>query len=224
MANLTSSLLVRLIDGVSKPATKAATALRSIGKAATDINGMQSRLNSAIDRNNKALDNARGRMVDAVAAFYTLKSALSAPLDAAMNLETQLEDIGQKANIPQERLGALGKQLRQVARETNQATSKMAQGMDTLVGFGANENDALGLSSQLVEPRPLIVPKLTILLRLALPPWTISRCPLRTSARRSTPWRRPVRKALLSFAIWLNISVARRCLSGLEAKGCSRRR
>ncbi|RRY08792.1 phage tail tape measure protein [Brucella anthropi] len=145
MANLTSSLLVRLIDGVSKPATKAATALRSIGKAATDINGMQSRLNSAIDRNNKALDNARGRMVDAVAAFYTLKSALSAPLDAAMNLETQLEDIGQKANIPQERLGALGKQLRQVARETNQATSKMAQGMDTLVGFGANENDALGL-------------------------------------------------------------------------------
>ncbi|WP_235889795.1 phage tail tape measure protein [Brucella haematophila] len=145
MANLTSSLLVRLVDGISKPAAKAATAMRGIGKAATDINGMQSRLHSAIERNNKALDNARGRLFDAGAALYTLKAALSAPYDAAVNLETQLEDIGQKANIPQERLGALGKQLRQVARDTNQATSKMAQGMDTLVGFGANENDALGL-------------------------------------------------------------------------------
>ncbi|MEE9923961.1 MAG: phage tail tape measure protein [Brucella anthropi] len=145
MANLTSSLLVRLIDGVSKPAAKAANALLGIGKAVGGINGVQGRLNAAIDRNNRALDAARGRMLDAVGAAYALKSALGAPVNAAVNLETQLEDIGQKAEIPQERLAALGKQIRQVARDTNQATSKMAQGMDTLVGFGAKEGDALGL-------------------------------------------------------------------------------
>ncbi|TGQ92183.1 phage tail tape measure protein [Mesorhizobium sp. M8A.F.Ca.ET.208.01.1.1] len=145
MANLTSQLLVRLIDGVSVPARAAARSLLGIGNAARSINGVQTNLRDAIERNNAALDRARGRMLDASAAGYALYRALKAPIEAGVEFQTQLEDIGQKAEIPQARLAALGQQIRRVARDTNQAASKMAQGLDTLVGFGASENDALGL-------------------------------------------------------------------------------
>lgn len=84
-------------------------------------------------------------MVDVTAAAYGLYRTLSKPIEAATAFETRLEDIGQKAAIPQERLAALGQRIRQVARDTNQAASQMAQGLDTLVGFGANEDDALAL-------------------------------------------------------------------------------
>lgn len=42
MATLTSSLIVKLIDGVSGPARKAANALLGIGQAARGINGARS--------------------------------------------------------------------------------------------------------------------------------------------------------------------------------------
>ncbi|MCO5138313.1 MULTISPECIES: phage tail tape measure protein [unclassified Shinella] len=96
-------------------------------------------------RNAAALDAMRGRMFDAVAVGYTLARSLTAPVKAAVAFESKLEDIGQKADIPQKRLAELGKQLRLVGRQTNQAGSQMAEGMDTLLGLGASEGDALGL-------------------------------------------------------------------------------
>lgn len=145
MANSVSQLLVKMVDGVSGPARKAAGALRGIGQAADGINRVQTRLRSVMERNNQALDAARGRMVDAVAMGYALKRAFEAPVTAAVSFQTQLEDIGQKAAIPQERLAALGQQVRKVARDVNQAGSVMAGGLDTLVGFGLKEDDALKL-------------------------------------------------------------------------------
>lgn len=145
MANSTSQLLVRLIDGVSGPAKKAAGALRGISAAAQRINAAQAGVQAAIERNNAALDRARGRLVDATALGYALARSLSAPVKAGVDFQTQLEDIGQKAEIPQEKLAALGARIRKVAADTNQAASQMARGMDVLVGFGASEGDALSL-------------------------------------------------------------------------------
>lgn len=96
-------------------------------------------------RNAAAMEAMRGRMFDAVAVGYTLARSLTAPVKAAVAFESKLEDIGQKADIPQKRLAELGKQLRLVGRQTNQAGSQMAEGMDTLLGLGASEGDALGL-------------------------------------------------------------------------------
>ncbi len=145
MPNLTSQLLIKLIDGVSGPARKAAGALANIGNVAKRINGAQARVANAIEQNNRALDAARGRMMDAAAMGYALARSLTAPVKAGIDFQTQLEDIGQKADIPQEKLAALGARIRKVAADTTQAASQMAKGMDTLVGFGASEDDALAM-------------------------------------------------------------------------------
>lgn len=141
MATLTSSLIVRLVDQVSGPARAVSRSLLGINKAAGGNFGAQ--LGAAIDRNNAALSTARGKLFDAAAGFYALKTALGAPIQAAASFETALEDIGQKAGIPTERLAALGEQIKQIARETNQATSSITSAVDNLVGQGASEEIAL---------------------------------------------------------------------------------
>ena len=153
MAALTSSLIVKLIDGISGPAKKAAGSLTDLNRAATGggsfdgrMASRQSVLADAIARNNAELATARAKLFDAAAALYLFKRALGAPLDAAKNFETMLEDIGQKADIPVERLGALGAQIKQVARDTNQATSDIGQAVDFLVGMGAAQEVALTVS------------------------------------------------------------------------------
>ncbi|MGB6078061.1 MAG: phage tail tape measure protein [Xanthobacteraceae bacterium] len=148
MASLTSQLLVRLVDGVSGPAKKAAGALAGIGNAARGIGAAQARLNAAIERNNAAMAAARGKIFDAAAAGYAIKRALTAPISAAAKFETALEDIGQKGEIPRAKLGELGNQIRQIARQTNQAAPQIAKAMDTLVGFGLDPT----ASAKLLKP------------------------------------------------------------------------
>jgi TP901 family phage tail tape measure protein len=147
MAVLTSSLVARLIDQVSAPARKIAQSLQGVRDAAGRSQRVSfgDRLNGALERNNAAIDRTRGRLVDAAAGFYGLRAALGAPLTAATDFETVLEDIGQKAEIPQERLRALGASLRKIGREVNQSGAAIAGGMDVLLGMGASEADASAL-------------------------------------------------------------------------------
>lgn len=141
MTTLTSSLIVRLVDQVTGPARAVASSLLGIRNATGATFGQ--RLNVALDRNNAALDRARGGLVDAVAGYYALRTAITAPMQAAANFETQLEDIGQKAGIPTERLAALGEQIRAIGIRTNQASSQIASSVDALVGLGASIDQAL---------------------------------------------------------------------------------
>lgn len=147
MPNLTSQLIVRLIDGVSGPAKGAAAALRGIGAAAKSINlaGAQAGLASRIDANNRALDATRGKLLDAVAGFYTLRAALGAPISAAMNFETLMEDLGQKADLSGAPLTALGRQIRDMGRATNLGAMEMGRAIDAMVGLGLGANDALAI-------------------------------------------------------------------------------
>jgi TP901 family phage tail tape measure protein len=149
MARLTSELMVRLIDGVTKPAGKAARALRSLSdeasrpSRATNIGGA---LAAGADAAVARLDKVRGALFDAVAVGYMLKASLTAPIDAAQRFETMLEDIGQKADIPTEGLGKLGSQLKAVAAQTNQSVMDIGASFDALVGMGAKADVALAAS------------------------------------------------------------------------------
>lgn len=147
MATLSSSLVVRLLDQVTSPAKKVAASLRGIGSAADSINrpGLGQRLASAVEANNKALDATRMRMADAIGGYYVLKRALGAPIKAAVAFESQLEDIAQKAGLPQEKFGELGAAIRKVGRDTTNTSSEIARGVDVLAGMGASADDALGL-------------------------------------------------------------------------------
>ncbi|QND42883.1 phage tail tape measure protein [Rhizobium leguminosarum bv. viciae] len=142
---LTSTLIVRLLDQVTKlSAIRLSSALLGLNRAANAASGTFGvRLGAAIQKNNAALADARGGLVDAVAGFYALKTAIGAPLKAAADFETALEDIGQKADIPQERLGALGERIKQIGRDTNQAATEVGKAVDSLLGRGASEDVAL---------------------------------------------------------------------------------
>lgn len=141
---LTSSLIVRLVDQVSAPARKVGNALLGIQTNAKG--GFGGGIATAMEQTEASLNKARMKMLDVVGTLYILRGALTAPIQAATNFETQLEDIGQKAGIPQEKLGALGEQIKQVARDTNQATSDMAAAIDFLIGMGSKQETALAVA------------------------------------------------------------------------------
>lgn len=151
MATLTSQLIVRLIDGISGPAKAAAQSLKGIGAAANSVRGTsgfaatQQRFVSAIEQNNAKLDAMRGRLVDAAAGFAALAGAVVAPLKAAAEFETRLDDIRQKGDLTREAMFGVGRAIRALAPQVNQTARAMAGGVDMLMGLGASKDEALAL-------------------------------------------------------------------------------
>lgn len=131
MATLTSKLIVALVDRVTAPS-------RAVSAAMGKLNAMQV-------ANNARLSDMRGRMYAAAAAGYVLYKGLRAPLDAATEFGAKLEDIRQKIGATSAAMPKIGAAVRTVARQTTQSAQTMAEGMDILVGMGANADDALGL-------------------------------------------------------------------------------
>ena len=97
MADLTSNLIVRLIDGVSGPASAAGRAIRGMRSAVAATSGRiataQADVRTAIEANAQRMDVMRGRMVDAAAGAYVLTRAISAPISAAMDFESAMADV-----------------------------------------------------------------------------------------------------------------------------------
>lgn len=143
----TAALVVSLIDKVTAPARNAAASIRRIGDAAQSVDGTSmGRLNAAIASNARAIDQMRGRMVEAVASFYALREAIRAPVNAAMGFETLFEDIGQKANLSGPPLAQLGRQIRQTAKDVNLSASEMGKALDAVIGLGLGQTDALAIA------------------------------------------------------------------------------
>lgn len=144
---LTSSLIVRLIDQVTGPARSISKSILGIQDAVRSPmragGGFMGGLGAAIERNNAALDEARGRLFDAAAGFYALRTALSAPLTSAMNLEATLSGIGSKAGISADQLAAIGREARTAGSAANQTTADMLASIDYLVGMGLSAEDAM---------------------------------------------------------------------------------
>lgn len=143
MSNHVSSLIVRLVDQVTAPSRAVTNSMRQL----------QGRINTALSANKAAMAGMRGQLADAVAGGYALKKALSAPIEAAVEFQTLMEDIGQKTNLSGGALAGLGKTIRGLARDTNTATSDLGKSMDFLLGMGLggktdadNIKAALGLA------------------------------------------------------------------------------
>ena len=81
MAQLTSSLLVKLVDGVSAPAKQAATALRGIGATARSIT------------TGPSFGGMLGGIAAISAAAWGLQRALRAPVGAAMEFQSAMADV-----------------------------------------------------------------------------------------------------------------------------------
>lgn len=144
MASVTSQLIVRLIDQVTGPAKGAAQSLQALGRAAQLGMGgtLTGRLQDSLDKTTRQLDAMRARMAETVAVGYTLKQALQAPINAATTFETLLLDIGQKAEMSDAQLKALGQRIREIAPTVNQTAMDIASAMDTLLGMGMKADTA----------------------------------------------------------------------------------
>lgn len=149
--SVTSQLIMELLDRVTGPARKVAGSVRGMNRTVRESAGAQTTLSDRIAasqaRTQVALDRARIGVMETIGTYYLLKDAVTAPIRAAAAFETQLEDIGQKAGIPAEKLGALGERIKGVARDTNQATSNIASAVDALVGRGADTDVAMAAAA-----------------------------------------------------------------------------
>ena len=140
MASQTTQLIVELLDRVSGPARGVANSLRGLTRTVRDATSapitMADRLDAAITRNNRALDAARGRMLDAVGTLYVLKSAFTAPVQAAQAFDRALAEIGAKGNLTAEQLRAIGDAAKQTSSQMNQFATDIVKAQDFLVGMG----------------------------------------------------------------------------------------
>jgi len=142
MATLTSQLLVRLVDGVTGPARAAAAALRGLNAAAlgagsgTALVAMQSRVSKAMERNSAAIAAMQGKLYGAATAGYALHKTLTPTIRTAMEFESVLEDLGQKADISGKPLQDIGKRIRDIGRQTRQGALGAGRAVDFLVGMG----------------------------------------------------------------------------------------
>jgi TP901 family phage tail tape measure protein len=97
MTRQTSQLVIELLDRVIAPARRAGAALGGITGRIREANGQRitfgDRLNAAITRNNRSLQQARGGLVDAIGGYYLLREAIGGPVRAAAELETALADV-----------------------------------------------------------------------------------------------------------------------------------
>lgn len=103
MASLTSSLIVRLVDKASRPARNVSRNILGIEKASGRLSKMSfgDRLTGSLRRNNAALAEARGGLIDAVGAFYALRTAIAGPVQEAMAFESAMADVKKVVDFPE---------------------------------------------------------------------------------------------------------------------------
>jgi TP901 family phage tail tape measure protein len=136
MAVIESKLRVTLDDQVSAEARRVAGAVKEMEAAA--------------EAQSRAMADARGRMLDAVAVGWAAYEAFSAPTEAAVDFERQLENIRQKADLTREAVVALGTEARQLGLDTAQGATRITNAIDVLLGTGIfDEQQALSVAGPL---------------------------------------------------------------------------
>lgn len=153
MSSMVSTLTVKLLDQVTGPAKNLAKSLLGISNAAAKGGnyGFGARLNEAIGRNNRALSQFRGRLTDAAAGFYLLKSALAAPIAKASEFESLLLDIAQKADLSDRAMLALSKRVSGLSKDLGRSQAEIAGVMDNLMGRGMDDKTAEGAVKPIVK-------------------------------------------------------------------------
>ena len=128
MAVLTSRLILELIDRITAPSRTIAASLNKI---------------TAMQKSNAAMMAATSqKLLVTAAAAYGLAKGLQAPVQAAAAFETSLLNIGQKADMSDESIAAMGKRIRALGPIVNQSALEVAKGVDALVGFGLDTDRA----------------------------------------------------------------------------------
>lgn len=143
MANLTSRLILSLVDRVSGPARKAAQSVRGVISAVTEGNGQKLRAMAEANRQN--IKQLSGDLIGAAGTALALGYALRRPISAAREFESVLTDIGQKADLSRAAQKRLGAAIRALGPQVNRSSTEMAGGVDILAGFGLDPQKAMAM-------------------------------------------------------------------------------
>ncbi len=154
MAELSSRLVMSLVDRVSAPARAITGAFGGIASAAarlrsaTGITAFANGVTAALDRAHGRLAAFRSGLLEMTATGWALARAIRAPTAAATDWETMLLDLGQKTDLTRERQVALGEELRRLAPDLGQKATALLGGVDFLAGMGLDPTRAM----QLIAP------------------------------------------------------------------------
>ncbi|MGE8103553.1 phage tail tape measure protein [Allorhizobium sp. NPDC080224] len=125
-----AKLIVSLLDRLSGPA-----------KA---ISGTLSRLYAMQARNTAALDQMRGRMLDAMGAGYALARSLSAPINAAIAFESTMADVSKVVDFESPKAFAqMGKDIRELSLRIPMAADGLGQIVAAAGQSGIANNELL---------------------------------------------------------------------------------
>lgn len=153
MGDLTSRLIMSLVDRVTAPSRAVASAFGQVGAAAarlqsvTGITAFTRGVDAALERSRARLAAYQAGILGVYATGVSLAHAFKAPLSAATDWETRLLDIGQKAGLAKDQQIALGEAVRKLAPDLRQKSSALAGGVDFLVGMGLDPDRAMELIS-----------------------------------------------------------------------------
>ncbi len=133
MSTKTTSLIVRMVDGVSAPARGIAGSMKRM------VDGV----NRDIARLNRQMSDLRGKILDIGVAGYGLHRALTPAIKAAASFETELKDLGDKVDVTGDKLVAIGKRVRRIAPQFNQLSSEVLKAANYLTGMGLSIDETM---------------------------------------------------------------------------------
>ncbi len=145
MAVLESRLKATLIDGVSAAAQRIAASLRGIGASAQGAKGagFASGMAAQADQAGRSVAALHAKLLAIAGAAYAASRAMQGIVKPTADFETVLLDIAQKSDLSDAAMGQLGERIREMAKDVGRGANDMAKGVDTLLGFGMNQADAM---------------------------------------------------------------------------------
>ena len=143
MTTKTANLLVRLVDGVSGPAARAAASLsRLLGASNRRSGSLFAPITASANAATRSVGILHTRLLAVAAAGYVMNEAVRATTGSAGSFETTLMDAAQKADMTDAAMEALGGRIRKLAREVGAGANETAKGFDTLLGAGLDARQA----------------------------------------------------------------------------------
>ncbi len=131
-----------LSDHESRLADKLSLANRQLSEQKQKLERVQ-QATDKLERTRERGANIRSAGYGAVTAGAAIGAPLALASRSAAKFQSQMTDIGQKAGLTRQQTAAMGREFDRMGPKVAQLPSKLAEGVDVLMGMGASKDQAL---------------------------------------------------------------------------------
>jgi len=128
LSTLKTNLTLSLVDRVSAPARAIGATLAGLDKRMSGFRAFTARV---------------GQFAAIGAGYFGATAGIDGTVGAARRLEAQLSELGIKAGLSDGQLAQLQRRLTALSAPTNQLTTDLLAGVDTMVGLGLSAEQAV---------------------------------------------------------------------------------